>query len=276
MSYTIVKKQYSPEPPPTRIIIPSNDSQGVPVMNGKRYYIKNNNGTLTSVKYADDPYDGYLSDSPMVVKTTPRANYQYINRSPNAGKQVYIDEYESDNDDNEVYYLIDGKYYKSVPAAVPQNPNPPVYVKQKPQSVPVAKENYVYYVNDRDSEEEYYDDVEEEVPYIQKKIVFARKPQPPKPQKVVYVDDERTPTVMESPRIYRVKSQSLIVRPNTLAVDSYDKGRDSKMKPLQKVIMANRASRPKRNHRKEIEKIEIRDKPLPNRSLIHGNSIVFK
>ena len=272
MAYTIVKKAYSPEPPTHRIVIPSSDSRGVSVMNGKNYYVKNNNSNPT-YRYVDDYETGYRSESPVIVtqRSTPRANYTIVNRSQPTTKVIYdddnTDEYVGE-EDNETYYFIDGKYYKSAPTTVSAPTTSHVYVKPKQPS------QQVYYVPDTrgDSDEEvYYEDVDDEPPVVQKKIIYARKPTAPKPQpRIVYVDEDRPATVVESPRIYRVKSQSVLVRPNTITYEE-----KPKVKPLHKIIMQNR-SKPRRPHRKEIEKIEIRDKPLPNRNIIHGNSIVYK
>ena len=272
MSYTIVKKAYSPEPPTTRIVIPSSDSRGVSVMNGKKYYVKSNNTTNPIYRYVDDYETGYTSDSPVIVtqKSTPRANYTIVNRSQpvKSEKVLYVDDDNTDeygDEDNETYYFIDGKYYKTAPVTTTAAPTTnTVYVKPKPQSV--------YYMPDtRESDDEvYYEDVEDEVPVVQKKIIYAKKPAPKPVPKLVYVDEDRPATVVESPRVYRVKSQSVMVRPNTITYEE-----KPKVKPLHKIIMQNR-SRPRKNHRKEIEKYEIRDKPIPNRNVIHGNSIVYK
>ena len=272
MAYTIVKKAYSPEPPTHRIVIPSSDSRGVSVMNGKKYYVKNNNpSNPISYRYVDDYETGYRSDSPVIVtqKSTPRANYTIVNRNQPTTKVIYDDDNTDEyaDDENETYYFIDGKYYKSAPSGVVSAPTTShVYVK------PRAPSQQVYYMPDtRDSDEEvYYEDVDEEPPVVQKKVIYARKPPTVQKPKVVYVDEERAPTVVESPRIYRVKSQSVIVRPNTITYEE-----KPKVKPLHKIIMQNR-SRPRRPHRKELEKIEVRDKPIPNRNIIHGNSIVYK
>jgi hypothetical protein len=273
MAYTIVKKAYSPEPPTHRIVYPSSESRGVSVLNGKNYYVKNNNSNPT-YRYVDDYETGYRSESPVIVtqRSTPRANYTIVNRSQPTTKVVYDDDNTDEyaEEDNETYYFIDGKYYKSAPTAVSAPTTSTVYVKPKQPT------QQVYYVPDTrgDSDDEvYYEDVDDEPPVVQKKIIYARKPTAPKPApqpRIVYVDEDRPPTVVESPRIYRVKSQSVIVRPNTITYEE-----KPKVKPLHKIIMQNR-SKPRRPHRKEIEKIEIRDKPLPNRNIIHGNSIVYK
>lgn len=241
MSYAIVKR----EPSRTRQIVYSKPAPA-PVtyrsMSRARPQRIVLQGDEQPVSYVVD--DDYLSDNQIVLQN-PVAPVTYAVPRRNNSVEVlnsknYVEVYDDDeivqdtNDD--VYYLIDGKYYKT-------RPSPNTFYKKTVN----PSENYVYYV-EKDSDEE-------EEP---QETVIIQKPRKQAP--VVIVEDQPKPR----PKAYY---QPVAVKPTVVRSSPIKK-------PVEKVVVSR--GRPRNTIRKEIERIELRDKPLPNRNVIYGGTVVYK
>lgn len=254
MSYAIVKSSR----PSRSLMVPSRASFTRP--SPRKIFVKNDDSL---VRVIDD--DGYISDSPVIIKQKP--SYVVPKRASSINKYgssyVYYEEPEIEDDeivssDGDQLYMINGKYYK---AKAPTTSN-----KMYKQIVQSPRENYTYIVENNSDEEVIYDDYDDD-DFLQKKVIM--KPQRA-PKEVIYVDDAPRPAVVKVKPTYQAP---VYVKPTSVVRRSAS--RSSLQKPLERIIMTNR-SRPRNNHRKELEKIEIRDKPMPNRSVIYGGTIVYK
>jgi hypothetical protein len=246
MSYAIVKQ----EPSRTRQVVYTKPTpapvtyRSVSRSRPQKIYLQNDEQPVTYV-YDDD----YSSDNQIVLQN-PRVSsngpytYATVPRRTNSievlNSRNYVDVYDDDevvqDSGDDVYYLIDGKYYKS-------RPSPNTFYKKTVNPT----ENHVYYV-DRDSDEE---DEPQETVIIQK---------PKKPAPVVIVEEPPKPR----PRAYY---QPVAVKPTVVRSSPIKK-------PVEKVVVSR--GRPRNTIRKEIERIELRDKPLPNRNVIYGGTVVYK
>lgn len=210
--------------------------------------------------YYDDNNVVYLNESPAYY--TARPNYV------NTNNYVYID----DSEPEEVYLSAPPNRIRTKPTYVIDDSDQvivsPRYKPTKTRYVldenrgelvqfsPRAKKKTIKYVVDND-----------DPPYEQDNIVYrSEEPRsnrvyrpPPKPQQEV---------------VARTQSVDWVPRRSYMYAPPERKAEYKPPKPLYKSILNKPVRKP--NHRREIDEPEIRDKPTPNKNVIHGGAVVYK
>lgn len=184
--------------------------------------------------------------------------YVIVRQKPNITPrtQYIVQGEEDDESDVETVYMLNGKYYKNRPvvAAKPSNvvyavegyddySSPEVIISPRSKS---KAANQIYYVGESDDDQMY------------------------SPRSRVYV-----PNRTRAAPVPRSQSIDWVSRENPSRTYVLSKPASTRNQ-LHEVIMNKKLPPKKINHRREIEEPKVRDRPLPNKPVIHGGAVVYK